>query len=318
MLEKFSCGFPGVVRIEPSSICNLKCIHCPTGTTKANRGLMAPQTFDVIIKNILKHQKQIRVVVLYHGGEPLLNKNFPNMVKQIKEIGIPLIKTVSNGMLLTDEMIEKTCESGLDAIEFSLDGTSFEQNDFIRRGCNGREVVRNIKKMITYKKENAHLKPGICISTTQFIKETQNIPADTVPAVPNYLLEVFSDEINNKDLSFKTTFAMKWPDMNVDRKQFFVNGSGEESQIQNFCDHVLNTITVRWNGDVVPCCYDLTSRVVLGNIYDDNLETIWNNQKYLRLRMSIYEKNFYPSLCDECNTVKNHKYLCVKEDSKGT
>jgi len=317
MIEKFSREFPGVVRIEPSSLCNLKCILCPTGTIKLNRGLMDPKTFDLVIKNILEHHKQIRVVVLYHGGEPLLNKKFPLMVKRIKEIGVPFIKTVSNGMLLTDEMIEKICESGLDMIEFSLDGTSFEQNDFISRGCMGEEVVRKIKKLVAYKKANTFAHPDIYISTTQFVKRAQNTKTEQFPFAPKYLVDAFSDEIKQKDITFKTTYAYKWPDMNVDGKQFSVLCNEAGSQNKNYCDHVLNTVTIRWNGEVVPCCYDITSRVILGNIYDDNLETIWNNEQYLRLRMSIYEKKFFP-LCDECNVVKNHKYLCIREDFQDT
>lgn len=36
-------GLPEVVYIEPASICNLKCIHCPTGVLRneINRGIMS-------------------------------------------------------------------------------------------------------------------------------------------------------------------------------------------------------------------------------------------------------------------------------------
>ena len=37
-----------------------------------------------------------------------------------------------------------------------------------------------------------------------------------------------------------------------------------------------NTITIRSNGDVVPCCYDLTSKLVMGNIRENSLAQIWN------------------------------------------
>lgn len=219
MLNNFFRGFLGVVRIEPSSRCNLKCIHCPTGTIKASRGLMDSSTFYLVLQNIRDNLKEIRVVVLYHGGEPFLNKNFPMMVKQIKEPGVPYVKTVTNGMLLNDQLIAEICESGLDAIEFSLDGISFEQNDIIRKGCKGKSVIEKIKRLIDYKKRKNLQKPEIFISTTQFVK-VQAKKLNLSLFVPDYLLDVFSDEIKQQDLAFKTAFAMKWPDMKVDEKKF--------------------------------------------------------------------------------------------------
>lgn len=315
MLNTFIRDFPGVIRIEPSSLCNLRCIHCPTGTTQSSqsvsRGLMDSSTFDIIMQNICDNIHEIRVVVLYHGGEPLINRDFPAMIKKIKDLGISYVKTVSNGILLKDELIKEICESGLDAMEFSLDGISFKQNDVIRRGCNGKLVVEKIKEFIDFKKKNAFVKPQIFISTTQFLKSTENFNIDS--QVPKYLLDAFSNEIRNNDLTFKTTLAMRWPDMNVDEKIFSVSHDVNGSQIQNYCDHINDTVTIRWNGDIVPCCYDLTSKIILGNIHENNLITIWNNEKYLRLRKSIQEKKFYP-MCDECNTVKQHRYLVMKED----
>lgn len=312
MIQNFIRDFPGVIRIEPSSLCNLKCIHCPTRTIKMHRGVMDSSTFDLVIQNIRDTISDIRVVVLYHGGEPLLNKQFPSMVRRIKELGVPFVKTVSNGMLLNDKISEEICESGLDAIEFSLDGISFEQNDLIRRGCKGKSVVGKIKQLVNYKKIYSFQKPEIYISTTQFLKINGN-DLTNPQSIPGYLMKAFSNEFRYSDLKFKTTVAMRWPDMNVNEKQFSVLCDNEGSQTQNYCDHVMNTITVRWNGDIVPCCYDLTSKVVLGNIHDNNLRNIWNNEEYLRLRMSIHNKKFYP-LCNECNTVRPHQYLLIRDN----
>lgn len=309
MIQNFRRDFPSVIRVEPSSLCNLKCMHCPTGTIKTDRGLMKFSTFNLILQNLHENLSDIHVIVLYHGGEPLLNKQFSIMTQSIKDLGIPYVKTVSNGMLLSDKLIEEICKSGLDLIEFSLDGISFEQNDFIRKGCKGKIVVEKIKRLIDYKKTNALLKPEIIVSTTQFADNNGKC-LSLFSDVPVYLLEAFSEEIKNKNISFKTTLAMKWPDMNLDEKKFAVV-LDDNSSNQIFCDHVMNTITIRWNGDIVPCCYDLTSKLVLGNIHKDSLKTIWNNEKYLALRKSIHDKNFN-LLCKNCNTVNQHQYLLIK------
>jgi radical SAM protein with 4Fe4S-binding SPASM domain len=97
--------------------------------------------------------------------------------------------------------------------------------------------------------------------------------------------------------------------MNVMEDVYDVLYTSQESR--NYCDQVNNTLTVRWNGDVVACCYDLTSQYILGNIHHNNLESIWNNERYLQLRQSINEMSFMPP-CSTCNVVKPNAYLVLK------
>ena len=61
------------MRIEPASKCNLGCVHCPTGTIEMERGIMS---LDIFQKILIENKENIKVIVLYHGGEPFLNKNF--------------------------------------------------------------------------------------------------------------------------------------------------------------------------------------------------------------------------------------------------
>ena len=66
-----------------------------------DRGLMGVEVFECVLSEIAVHKDAIKVIVLYHGGEPLLNNNFYNMVARIKDINNSIfIKTVSNGMAL--------------------------------------------------------------------------------------------------------------------------------------------------------------------------------------------------------------------------
>jgi radical SAM protein with 4Fe4S-binding SPASM domain len=82
----------------------------------------------------------------------------------------------------------------------------------------------------------------------------------------------------------------------------------------HYCDLVDYTMTIRWNGDVVACCYDLTSRYVLGNVHQDDLATIWNSDKFLGLRRSIETGRFIP-LCANCNVVKPNTFLLLRPEA---
>src|SRR5579864_1604907 len=156
---------PKVVRIEPAAACNLHCIHCPTGVNKpepGERGVMSSETFARALDLLRADLPDI--VVLYHGGEPLLNKKFPDMVRQVKELGVRFVKTVSNGMLLTEPVMRGVISAGLDAIEFSLDGSSPEENNRIRVGCDFHTVVANVKRLIDVRDEMGRATPQVFVS----------------------------------------------------------------------------------------------------------------------------------------------------------
>jgi len=306
-LEHSKKKLPRVLRIEPASKCNLACTHCPTGTIDQERGLMTKETFANVLRSLVGHEDYVKVVVLYHGGEPLLNKRFFSMVEELRKY-LPMahFKTVSNGMVLTKVNISKILESSLNAIEFSLDGLSPAESEKIRINSDTNRILNNINDLIKNSEKFYSSKLKVSIATTQFI-EKKVFPVNE-PKTPEWLRKIFGNKV-----AYKPTYALKWPHMEILNSQESKGGlydlvqdpDGEDS---NACDHLANTITIRANGDVVPCCYDLTSKLVMGNVNSQNLFSIWSSQKYDDLRNSIMAKN-YQSICASCAVVRPPVYL---------
>lgn len=284
MTSQFHRSFPRVMRIEPAAACNLRCSHCPTGTVSMKRGLMAPELFEKLLGEIEQHRDEVKVVVLYHGGEPLMNKRFTEMIVRVKALGVPYVKTVSNGMLLTDEVASDIIASGLDAITFSLDAESPDQSNFVRRNSNYDTTVKNIKALISKKAQLGASTPKIYISSTQFIQSPAAL--ESRASAPEYLLREFSGVFADS-VDYNVNYAMRWPHMEVDEDLYELY-LDPNSPHATECDHVDNTITIRASGEVVPCCYDLTSQLVMGNVMQDSLAQIWNSPAYLELRRQIH------------------------------
>lgn len=296
--------FPGVIRIEPAAACNLSCSHCPTGTVDMARGVMTADTFQRILAQLAPHQSQIRVIVLYHGGEPLLNKRFPEMIRAVKALGIPFVKTLSNGMRLDEAASRSLIESGLDTLQVSVDGTSPEENNLVRRQSDYATILENIKTFLRVRGNRS--KPRLDLYNTQFIPaDALRVPPDPPP--PAYVVRDLGELYPG--VSFVgCTWAMRWPHMNVLEDRYEVWSDPLDTEDKNACDHVDSTVTIRWDGTVVPCCYDLTGQLPMGNILNDDLAEIWNNAGYQRLREQIATKDF-PELCSNCNVVRPAMYL---------
>lgn len=297
MSDKYKLAMPQVIRIEPSGLCNFRCCHCPVGLgLNKTAGIMSRETFDKIYERI-KHL-HIRVAVLYHGGEPLLNKNIFYFIEKMAKIS-GRMKMVSNGSLLTDEAIEKVLNSFLELIEFSFDGQSPEENNKIRVGSDFEKISKQIIKLLEKRKKmGSNIR--VVISNTQISSRNSKIEEIKPPA---YLLETFKDWLG--EMSILSFYAIKWPgypgEINKNKKA-----------IRNSCDHIQSTITIRWNGDIAPCCYDLTSKKIMGNILQTSLEEIWNNKAYQDMREMI--DNFKPPLlCLGCNVLYENNYMLADE-----
>ena len=188
---------PPVLRIEPASLCNYKCRHCPTGLDmNDNLGIMTSETFEAIYDKIKKYR--FRVIVLYHGGEPLLNKRFFYMVRRLKHLAPEKgVETVTNGSILTDHVIREIIDSGLSQIKISLDGGSVEENDKIRLNANGAKILERIRALVKMRNDMKSSTPRIMITSVvipENIKETAT-PPKPPPIITIFLILDYLDRV---------------------------------------------------------------------------------------------------------------------------
>ena len=306
-----SLPLPPVLRIEPASACNLKCSHCPTGVFKMARTIMKPEVFEIALRELRNNVPPIRSVVLYHGGEPFLNKHFLSMIPRVKAVGGGIhLKTVSNAMLIKPEMCEAIVTSGLDAIEFSMDGESPEENDTIRVTADFQHISRVVHEIARIKRQLNH-PIKISVATTQFQKLVDFDHESSAP-VPSFLRNAFADVEDLID--YKATWAMQWPSEKPDAGYDILWDDRARLPVTS-CSLIDDTITIRADGSVVPCCFDLTSLAVMGNIKEQSLSDIWNGGPYNEFRTK-FATGDHPQLCKGCVVVTGDKFLLHRDGKK--
>ena len=95
--------------IEPANYCNLSCPHCPTGRKlidKTDKRLTLSdfkQYIDLLLPELM-------YLNLYFQGEPLLNKDLPEMIRYASEKGV-FTCVSTNGTALTEEVVKNMKES---------------------------------------------------------------------------------------------------------------------------------------------------------------------------------------------------------------
>lgn len=304
--------FPDVVRIETVGICNFKCVHCPTGIDPNNRSVLKKEQFHFILDQFRVKDFIPRVVVLYHGGEPLLNNNLSYFIKTLKSFGVKKVAFTTNASLLNKERAREIIASGLDELKVSFDGVSAEENDQIRIGGSFHENANNAREFIRTRSEMGALNPVVTINSIRIADEsTLTKMAENGNFLysnpPEYLARYFGDETDL--LKYQSYAAMKWPGLRLP-EQYAIKELGLTPP--DYCDYLFETTTILSTGDIVACCHDLPGETVLGNIFDKNIFEIWEGEKYQAMRDSFKnKKREYFDMCSRCIKVKP-SYLCKK------
>jgi radical SAM protein with 4Fe4S-binding SPASM domain len=58
----------------------------------------------------------------------------------------------------------------------------------------------------------------------------------------------------------------------------------------NLCPYPWTSIVVASNGDVVACCRDLQHKTVLGNLFEQDMPSIWHGEKYQAFRKALADQ----------------------------
>lgn len=296
--KHFIWGKPSILTIEPTNICNLRCPLCTTGNGDMLRsnGKMDLNTF----KNIMqKMGDDLFFLLLYHQGEPYINKHFLEFVKMAKSKNI-YTTTSTNAHYFTDEAIHATIDSGLDSMIVSLDGITQDVYETYRVKGKVEKVLQGTKRFMEIKRERGAKTPLIAL---QFLVMKQN--EHQLDDVKKLAKELGVDRLLIKNIEVHNVQeAKQWLPENDRFRRY--NFDGETLKVKNksrkSCSRVWLSTLVNWDGSVVPCCFDKNGDHPLGNINTAaNLEAIWNGPTYNKFRKQLNLHREEIDMCTNCN-----------------
>lgn len=290
---------PLFISIEPTNICNLNCPECPVGmrTHQVKAVHMDMETHKKILDELAP---TLMHVILYFQGEPLINKNFSDLVSYAHSKKL-LTSTSTNAQLINDERAKELVESGLDRLIISIDGTTQETYEAYRVGGKLSKAISAVEYLVKWKKELKMASPLIEI---QFIvmKTNEHQLAD---------MKKLAKRLHVDKLTFKTAqlydFENGNPFLTSIKKyaRYELRADGKyhiKSPLKNRCKRLWNGAVVNSKGDILPCCFDKDSTFSFGNATDKSFETMWHNDKANRFRKKILEDRKQFEMCRNCTT----------------
>ena len=137
------------LRVSVTDRCNLRCKYCMPEEGVDNLGhpgiLSLEEIVHLIRVSVRTGVRKIRLT----GGEPLVRKNFTELLRQVGAIPeIQDIGITTNGILFAD-MAEELKAAGLTRVNFSLDSMKEERFHEITRRGDMNSVIRSIEKALS-------------------------------------------------------------------------------------------------------------------------------------------------------------------------
>jgi len=302
---------PFTVLIEPSSLCNFKCVQCfqsinaESYFTK-NLMNMSFARFQRIIAQLKTWQgEKLKVLKLSLYGEPLINPDFCEMLKIAKDANIAeRVETTTNASLLTGDIAEKLVKYQLDYARISIYASNQEKHKTITgSGIDIVKIHENLRVLKEVKKRHGSERPFISIKmldtygpeNDQFIQMYQDVAEEIYIDKPHSWIKV--DGANFLENYYKDGIGDAIEDLK------------NNSAPRIACPMAFTTMAVRSNGDVSPCCVDFIGGTNLGNVDDLNLQEIWNSESWLEFqKMQLQNRKHENFSCAHCDFYMSSYY----------
>ncbi len=287
-------GYPPVVMIEPTNICNLRCPLCPSGngSLKRDKGYMSLETFQSIINQIHKHSMMI---VLWNQGEPFLNDHILKMIQYASDFGLfTLLST--NGNVDTDA--KGIIKSGLDSLIISLDGASQETYNKYRINGNFSKVLDFAKNI---SRSKAKLQQRNPLLHWQFLVMKHNEHEITQIKILAKQVKVNSLKLKTVQIYAKEDIQNFLPENPRYRRYRIKDDNFElKAGIPNRCRRIWSNAVINWNGDMAVCCFDKDNDYKIGNIQENDITELWRSRPFMKFRQQILKNRKAYHICQNC------------------
>lgn len=326
--------------VEVTNRCNLDCSICLRQSWNGKLGDMSPAVFSTLVRSLKEFPSPPEI--FFGGyGEPLSHPHILEILQQIATTGCQL-SLITNGTILTTQLLELLVEAGLQKLWISADSSHQDallhspasQNqpevltllgDILQQGNGMLEKLQlGLAFVLTNNNQTEMMKwidqgheigvRSYFITNLEAYTPTQ---AKELPYTLGQLHQPGSWRRGSNGLLGKIDeITANDPDVSID---------GALTHHRDRCPFAeRGDLVLRWDGEISPCLpllYDRTTYIdswehkqfsySLGNILDHSLTEIRADAKHICLRKNLLDKEFSPCLyCRDCWFSNDNRQDC--------
>ena len=277
------------VWLNVTNKCNLRCIHCHLSSGEALKNEMATQE----LMKVIDEMKDLVVKeVVISGGEPLVRGDILEILEYASQQDIEKLSLITNGTLITNEIVEKLKKLEKLHVQVSLDGAKKETHEFIRGKGTYENIIDGIKKLV-----NAEVNCFIGMTVMgNNMNEMQGMAELSKRLGLNYLhFSILQEKgrakenqsvhgLDNEDYisvikKMKKISSLTNVRISVEER---IRNKIERLSKVDLCGAGSSIISVAADGNVYPCAGLHEKGFCAGNIREQSLKDIWKTSEVFK------------------------------------
>lgn len=317
-MDNFMLNSPLEVSFHLTHDCNLRCAHCYLNAGEPSEKELTPEDMSNILDKLID-MKIFRILLT--GGEPMLRKDFFDIIKKLHHKIWMVLST--NGNFISENNVEEITRY-IKEFAISVDGATAKSHDQFRcvKGSFDK-VIRSINHINNMGDKNIK----IVINTTlgkHNIDEIDDIIDMAISlnamAIRFSTLYPKGRALENKHLFFNNNEVKNVITRILERKKNIYNigilfddglqiplkllgikDNVEDNDIEmraGSCGIANSTFSIMPNGDIFPCeFFQESPEFIIGNALRDDMCKLWKESKILNnIRKGIKS----PDMCKSC------------------
>lgn len=312
--------YPIEIEISPSGACNHRCVFCAVDYIGYQPNFLNK---DIILRDVTQmSQKGLKSVICSGEGEPLLNKDMPDIANGIRACGVDVAMS-TNGVLFTKEKAND-CLKAFTWVRFSVASMEEQSYGKIQRGKAGdlEKVKTNLTDIVKVKK-NQGLKTTLGVQCLLLPDNANQLP-DMAKELRTIGVDYLTVKPYSQHLHSENTFQIDYNQMmelEQEVKEYSTEGFSiyfranamkkvHHEKCYQHCYGLPFMTHIDAKGNVWPCVAHIgTQEFCYGNIYEQTFEEIWEGEKRQEVirKLNLLDIN---KVCREaCRLDEINKYL---------
>lgn len=276
-------AFPPLLQIEPTSICNYRCVFCyqtDLNFTTPKHGHMGLMPLDLFKKVVDEAEGNVEAITLASRGEPTLHKQFVEMLDHLAGRFLA-VKINTNASKLTDELCHAILRAGVQTLVFSADAATEPLYSSLRVRGDLETVLTNVKRFHDIRERD--YPDARTITRVSGVKVSEQQDLDEMDGVWHDLVDQVAFVKYNP---WENTYTMP------------------ENDIESPCSEYWRRTFVLWDGKMNPCDTDYMATLAVGDVNEAGVSELWRGTRYEGLR-KLHEarQRRGVSPCNRCTVV---------------
>lgn len=254
--------YPPYLQIEPSSLCNYRCVFCyqtDLNIFSRKNPAMGMMTIDTYRRIIDAATGNVEFISLASRGEPTMARELPSMLAYSAGRFLNL-KLNTNASLLTERLIHAILGGGVRTVVFSADAATEPLYSQLRVNGKLDRVLKNID--LFHKIRSTQYSDARVITRVSGVKVSEEQSMDEMDSLWGGLVD-------------QVAFVNYNPWENI--------YTAQPNEQKSPCSDLWRRLFVWHDGRMNPCDSDYASKLSVGSI-DADLSSVWLGEAYASLR----------------------------------